>query len=177
MYGWAEFFIFGNERIRNVFMKNFRIITVSGAHSGVGKTKMVEKLLKIFKAWSALKVSVLRSGNCPTDRNCGICNEVKSEFSIVSSSERLMEKNKDTHRFKKAGAQNVLWLRAKPEGLKKGLKKAIHMLKDSKGLIIEGTSILKYIKPDLAILVKNKGSILKPSAKEMLNKIDLVITV
>ena len=163
--------------IRKSGMNRLKIITVSGAHSGVGKTKVAEKLLQIFKAWSALKVSVLRNGDCPTGRNCGICNEIDSEFSIVSSNDKLMERGKDTQRLKKAGAMKVLWLRAKPQGLKKGLKKVISMFKGSEGLIIEGTSVLKYIKPDLAILVKNKNSILKPSAKKVLNKIDLIITV
>ena len=50
------------------------------------------------------------------------------------------------------------------------------MFKGADGLIIEGTSVLKHIEPDLAILVKKKNSILKPSAKEVFNKIDLIIT-
>jgi molybdopterin-guanine dinucleotide biosynthesis protein len=119
----------------------------------------------------------MHNGKCPIGRDCGVCDKLDSEFSIVSDKNKLMEKGKDTWRFKRAGAKKVLWLRARPEGLKKGLKKAISMFKAANGLIIEGTSILKYIKPDLAILVKNKESIMKPSAKEVFNKIDLIVTV
>ncbi len=158
-------------------MNNLRIITISGSHANVGKTMLAEKLFKRLKGWSGLKVTVMHNGKCPTGKNCGACNELNSGFSIISDSNRLNEKGKDTQRFKSSGAKKVLWLRAKPKGLKKGLKKAISMFKGANGLIIEGTSILKYIKPDLAILVKKKDSILKPSAKEMLNKMDLVITV
>ena len=154
-----------------------RIITVSGAHSRAGKTKIAEKLLKILKGWSGLKVTVMHNGICPTGKNCGVCDKLDSEFSIISDKGRLNEKGKDTQRFRKAGARKVLWLRAKPEGLKKGLKKAVSMFKGAKGLIIEGTSILRHVKPDLAILVKKKNSILKPSAKEIFNKIDLIVTV
>jgi hypothetical protein len=138
---------------------------------------LAERLFKRLKGWSGLKVTVMHNGICPTGKNCGACNELDSEFSIISDKDRLNEKGKDTQRFKKAGARKVLWLRAKPEGLKKGLKKAVSMFKGAKGLIIEGTSVLRYVKPDLAILVKKKNSILKPSAKEIFNKIDLIVTV
>ena len=43
--------------------------------------------------------------------------------------------------------------------------------------IIESNSALKYLKPDLAIFVRRENSILKPSAKEIYNKVDLVITL
>ncbi len=160
-------------------MTRLKIITISGSHAKVGKTMLAEALFKILKGWSGLKVTVMHNGICPTGKNCGVCDELDSEFSIISDKDRLNEKGKDTQRFKKAGARKVLWLRAKPEGLKKGLKKAISLFRaaNARGLIIEGTSILKYIKPDLAILVKKKKADLKPSAKEVLNKMDLVITV
>ncbi len=158
-------------------MTRLKTITISGSHAKVGKTVLAERLFKILKGWSGLKVTLTHNGICPTGKNCGVCDELDSEFSIVSDKDRLNEKGKDTQRFKKAGARKVLWLRAKPEGLKKGLKKAVSMFKGAKGLIIEGTSVLKYVKPDLAILVKKKNSILKPSAKEIVNKIDLIITV
>ena len=158
-------------------MNKLKIITISGSHARVGKTMLAEKLLKGLNGWSGLKVTVMHDGKCPTGRDCGVCKKIDSEFSIVSDKNKLMEKGKDTERFKKAGAQEVLWLRARPEGLKKGLKKAISMFKAANGLIIEGTSVLRYVKPDLAILVKKKNSILKPSAKEVFNKIDLIITV
>ena len=158
-------------------MSKLKIITISGAHSNVGKTMLAERLFKRLKGWSGLKVTPIHNGKCPTGKKCGACSETDSEFSIVSDNDKLMENGKDTQRLKSSGARKVLWLRAKPEGLKKGLKKVIPMFKGSKGLIIEGTSVLRHIKPDLAILVKNKGSILKPSAKEVFNKIDLIITV
>ena len=161
---------------------NIPTITVSGAHSDVGKTAVVERLLQELKGWSCLKVTLLHNGSCPTGRNCGACDKMSSIFSIVSDRKITEEQGKDTWRFKKAGAKKVLWLRAKPAGLKQGLKKAISMFsaeggKGAQGLIIEGTSVLKYLKPDLAILVRKENSVLKPSAQEVLKKIDLVFTM
>ncbi len=154
------------------------IITVSGAHSGVGKTKVVEILLGALKGWGALKVTVThREGACPVHKDCHTCDEVVTGFSITKDRKIIETCGKDTARFKQAGAKKVLWLKSKPEALRAGLKKAILLFKKAKGLIIESNSALKYIKPDLALLVKNKNSLLKPSAREIINKIDLVVTL
>jgi|SRR3989338_4690411 len=153
-----------------------KIITVSGAHSGVGKTALIEQLLKDLKGWSALKVTVSHNGSCPKGKPCGACDKLGSKFSIVSDKGSIEEGRKDTQRFKAAGALKVFWLKARPEGLRRGLNEALYRLKDAKGVIIEGTSVLEYIRPDLAILVKNKGSVLKPSAVRALKKIDLIWT-
>ncbi|MDP3731832.1 MAG: hypothetical protein Q8R31_02205 [Candidatus Omnitrophota bacterium] len=154
-----------------------KVITISGAHSNIGKTTVVERLLGIFKGWSCLKVTTLHNGLCPTGRDCGACDKLSSRFSIVSDKEIIEKPNKDTWRFKKAGAKDVLWLRAKPEGLRQGLKQALFKMRSARGIIIEGTSILKYLKPDLAIFVKRDNSLLKDSAKEILKKVDLILTL
>lgn len=155
-----------------------RIITVSGAHSGAGKTQVAEMLLRKLKDWSALKITMThREGACPAHKDCKACDELHSDFSIISRKDIIEAKGKDTLRLKSAGAKKVLWLKAKPEALEGGIKKAISLFKKTKGLVIESNSALKYLKPDLALFVKRKDSILKPSAKEILKRIDLVITL
>jgi len=146
-----------------------KIITVSGTHSGAGKTLLIEKLLKHLKGWSCLKVTVMHQGaSCPIGRNCGACDKLDSQFSIVSDRKILAQKGKDTYRFKKAGARQVLWLKSQTkEGLKQGLKKAIAMFGKSSGLIIEGTSVLKYLDPDLSVLLVRNDLPWKESAKEI----------
>ena len=154
-----------------------KIITVSGAHSNVGKTTFIEWLLKKLKGWSCLKVTVLHKGNCPVGRICTACEKLSSKFFIVHEKSVLQEKGKDTQRFKAAGAKDVLWLRAKPNGLREGIVKSISRFKNSKGLIIEGTSVLKYLDPDIAILIKKRDSLLKDSAKDVFKKVDLILTL
>ncbi len=153
-----------------------KIITVSGSHSGAGKTTVIEALLKPLKGWSALKVTVThRKGECPVRKGCHTCDELDSGFSIVSSKRIIEAKGKDTARFKQAGAKRVLWLRSSPQALGRGIQEALALFKRAKGLIIESNSALKYLKPALAILVKRKDSILKPSAREILERIDLTL--
>lgn len=155
-----------------------RIITVSGSKSGVGKTRVVEILLRALKGWSALKITVAhRKGECPVRKGCHTCDELDSGFSIVRNKRIIESKGKDTARFKQAGAKNVLWLRSSPQALPKGIQDALSLFSRAKGVIIESNSALKYIKPDLALFVKNKNSLLKPSAREIINKIDLTVTL
>lgn len=146
-----------------------KIITVSGTHSGVGKTMFIEKLLKQLKGWSCLKVTLMHQGsNCPIGRNCGACDKLSSEFSIVTDEKILAQKGKDTYRFKKAGASQVFWLKSRTKkGLKQGLKKALAMFDKRSGLIVEGTSVLKYLDPDLAVVIIRKDLPWKNSAKEI----------
>lgn len=159
-------------------LRTVPVITVSGAHSGVGKTKAAEMLLKRLKGWSALKVTVSHRGRvCPTYRDCGACDELYSDFAIVSDRKTIEQEGKDTQRLRKAGAQKVLWLKAKPQGLATGIKSALSRFKKYQGVLIEGNSPLKYLRPDLAVFVKRKNSIFKPSAKEIYKKVDLVITL
>jgi len=134
-----------------------KIIVVSGEKSGVGKTYLAQQLLKCLKDWSALKVTVSKEGNCPRSKNCGVCAQVKKPFYIIKDKKIIEQAGKDTARLKEAGAKEVIWLKAKPPGLKKGLAKAFAEFSGCQGIIIEGTSVLKYIKPDINIHVCKKG--------------------
>lgn len=134
-----------------------RTIVISGSESGVGKTYTAEQLLKNLFNWSALKVTVSRDGDCPHQRNCGVCPEIKDPFYIIKDKDIINQPGKDTCRLKAAGAKEVIWLKARPDGLEEGLNKAMAEFSDCQGVIIEGTSVLKFIKPDLNIHLYEKG--------------------
>lgn len=134
-----------------------KIITISGAHSGVGKTTVAEEILGRLRNWSALKVTVVKSGPCPRKISCGVCKRQNAPFSIVSEARIINQKGKDTQRMKSAGAKKVLWLKARPSGLKEGLEKSLARLGRCEGVVIEGNSVLKYLKPDLRIFISDKG--------------------
>lgn len=154
---------------------SIKIITVSGSYSGVGKTRLVTDLLKQLKGWSALKVTVSYKGPCGRGSPCGACDELQDKFSIVTDEDIISENAKDTRKFKDAGAKEVLWLKATPQGLKEGVKEALSKVKKAKGLIIEGTMILKYIKPHLAVFIVGKDRKIKPSAKIAFKKADVIL--
>ena len=134
-----------------------RVITVSGNHSGIGKTTLVEHLLRQLRGWSALKVTVIKKGPCPKEIPCGVCDEQKAPYVIIFDPKVINQKGKDTQRMASAGAKKVLWLKATPGGLKDGLKQALRRFRATPGVVIEGTSILKYLKPDFGIYIYGKG--------------------
>lgn len=150
-----------------------RIITVSGAHSSVGKTHVITRLLEELGDWSVLKVTVSRNGLCQKKRYCGVCSSLTKSFSIITD-DKIISRKGDTARFKAQGAKQVIWLQAKPHGLRKGIKKALSKFKNPKGLIIEGTSVLRYIKPHLAIFIAGGDKRLRPAARLALKKADIV---
>ena len=155
-----------------------RTIVVSGAHSGIGKTLFAQELLRCLRNWSALKVTVKHKTACPRKGNsCGVCHELTKEFEIVKAKRIIAEKGTDSARLLQAGAKKVLWLKSTKEGLGKGLKKALAALKPTEGVVIEGTSVLKYIEPNLAIYLKDKQKSLRPEAKQARKKADLIINV
>ena len=133
-----------------------KIITVSGAHSGIGKTTIAEHILSQLRNWSALKVTVIKDGPCPRKISCGVCEQQNAPFSIVSEARIINQKGKDTQRMKSAGAKKVLWLKAKPSGLKQGLRKALARFNSCEGVVIEGSSVLKYLKPDWGIFILSR---------------------
>lgn len=136
-----------------------RIIVVSGSGSGVGKTYVAGQLLRYLEDWSALKVTLSKPDGCPHKSSCGVCAKIQKPFYIIKDENIINQPGKDTARLKEAGAKEVIWLKAKPEGLKKGLHKALREFSDCEGVIVEGTSILKFIKPDLNIHIYSKGVI------------------
>ena len=155
-----------------------KTIVISGNRSDIGKTFLAEEMLRGMRNWSALKVTRVRAGSrCPRDKGCTVCSELSKDFDIITDEKIINKKDTDTARMKKEGAKKVIWLKANLNGLRQGLKKALYYLRASEGVVIEGTSVLKYIKPDLAIYLKDGAARLKPSAKQAEKKADIIIDV
>lgn len=136
-----------------------KIITISGAHKGVGKTALACKVLKNLKGFGAIKTTVSQEN-----------------ISITSKDEAIKVPGKDTFLLKAAGAEKVVLVTSPKKDLGWALKVALGMVSGCKGVIIEGTSVLDHIRADVAIMIKAKGKEIKPSAKKALKKVDLVIS-
>ena len=116
-----------------------KIITISGAHKGVGKTTLACKILKNLKGFGAIKTTVSREN-----------------ISITAREEAIKSPGKDTTLLKEAGAEKVVLVSSPRKDLGWALKVALGMVSGCKGVIIEGTSVLNYIKPDVAILIRGR---------------------
>ena len=156
-----------------------KTIVVSGSYSNIGKTLLAEEILHSFRDWSAIKVTLKRKSRCSRKigNGCRVCKEIKSDFSIITDKKVINQPKTDTARLKKAGAKRVTWLKATSKGLKTGLGGALQKLNDSKGVVIEGTSVLRHINPDLTIYLRGKNLDVRASAKEAEKKADIIIDV
>ncbi len=132
-----------------------KIIVVAGKRSSVGKTALAERLLSKLSGYSAIKTTTIRKSRCPKEASdCNICDEFGGGFEIIEETKVINQKGTDSARLKKAGAKKVLWLKASLRGLRSGMEEAISKLSNSPGIIIEGTSVLKYLVPDLIFYLK-----------------------
>jgi hypothetical protein len=136
-----------------------KIITVSGAFSGCGKTTFARSLLSCLKGYAAIKVTT-------TDFFC----------KVTDSPEEINVAGKDTALFREAGAARVVWVQSPHEELEETLSYALNMVGDVPGVVVEGNSPLKHLNPDRAFFVMGgKMDEVKPGAFAALEKADVVV--
>ena len=135
-------------------------VIVGGEGSGVGKTRLVEEILRNFPGWGAIKITRIKEDGCPRDipSNCNLCPTFKDNWEVETREEIILTPGKDTCRMRQAGAKRVVWLKAKNGFLKEGLAESLHYMKDLAGVVIEGTSARRVLKPDIFLFLKKDGS-------------------
>ncbi|MEE9523316.1 MAG: hypothetical protein V3V59_01030 [Thermodesulfovibrionales bacterium] len=140
-------------------MKPF-IISITGAHSGCGKTFVAEKVLSgIDLKWGAVKYTKTALYSSITDNETIIRNE-----------------GKDTCRMRDAGADSVQWIKSPEEDLDELLDIAIGRLADLEGIIIEGNSPARTISPDVVLFVfGDDPEVVKDTAKPLIERADYII--
>ena len=166
-----------------------KIISVTGAHSRVGKTTLCSILLNEFKGFGAIKftktpehrqteVKKIRSSE---DKNFSTSQLPNFPSSKVTNSELiedlniLNQKGKDTAIFLESGAERVIWIQSPYYELENILKTALGKMADLEGLVIEGNSPVDFLNPHLIIFIIGVDGEIKPSALEVSKKADIII--
>jgi hypothetical protein len=150
-------------------MKRPVIIAVSGFSSEVGKTTLMCDLLRAFPEWEAIKVTRGHYRSCGRDpQACCVSDLLSDEPVIRSGRDQNYAPGKDTGRFWDAGAANVHWVIVTDEQVERGIKEAVDCVA-APGVLIEGNSILDFIKADLVLMVSRaSGGKIKGSARQAL---------
>jgi hypothetical protein len=154
-------------------------ISVTGATSNVGKTTLIEHLLrKLPGTWGVCKVTICAPGRkhrCPhgKEESCGICSEDLQSFVAETADAVLKAEGKDTRRYYDAGADRVVWVRSREEALREGVEAALRSLSGERGIIFEGNHALEVLDADVAVMVSGRPARYKASAKKILHKIDI----
>lgn len=145
------------------------IIVIAGAASNVGKTTLICELLQAFPGWEAVKLTRGHSRSCGrAPEACCVSPLLRDEPLILSAERETRVDGKDTGKYWAAGAANVHWVIATDDQVEAGIGAALERV-NSPGVIIEGTSVLRYVRADQAILVaRSVPSSLKPSARRAL---------
>ncbi len=137
---------------------NHYILSVTGAHSGVGKTTLCSILLKEFKGFGAIKFT-----------------RTELYTSVVENASILDQEGKDTSIMMNAGAEKVVWVKSPVENLKEALGVALQKLSGTKRIIIEGNSPVDFLNPHLVIFIMGQDREIKPTALNVSRKADIVV--
>ncbi|NOT60468.1 MAG: hypothetical protein HOP19_09615 [Acidobacteria bacterium] len=134
---------------------HLKIIVVAGTSSNSGKTTLVCELLRHLTAdepWEAIKLSRGHYRSCGKDPQACCVSGLLGEHAVIRSGRaETYTCGKDTGRFWDAGASNVHWVIASDEQVDDGIRGALARVA-TRGVIIEGTSVLRYLDPAFAIL-------------------------
>ncbi len=136
-----------------------KVITVSGSHKGVGKTSLSQLLLAHLPRYTAIKITM-------TGKDTG----------VYEDSAHLMVPGTDTFRMKQSGAEKVFWIRATDDQIVALMKQVLGRAGDISGLLIEGNTVLRHLKPTLSCFVTTATlDSMKPSRIHALQSADICV--
>jgi molybdopterin-guanine dinucleotide biosynthesis protein len=157
-----------------------KVIVIAGTASNVGKTTLLCDLLRELaqhETWEAIKLTRGHYRSCGKDPHaCCVSHLLGDAPTIRSGRVETYTPGKDTARFWDAGASNVHWVIATDAQVEQGVNQALARVQSGQ-VLIEGTSVLRFIESELAILVlRGDETKLKPSARRALadRRIDAV---
>jgi hypothetical protein len=152
-------------------------LVVIGGHSrSVGKTSVVAGLISVLPefSWTAAKITQYGHGICSA--NGEACDCATGDHSWAITEERDRSGESDTSRFLLAGASRVFWVRTEQGRLAEAMPTLRDRLAQSRNIIIESNSILKFLRPDLYLTILDPDTTdFKKSAQEFLDRADAVI--
>lgn len=137
-----------------------QFILVAGAASGVGKTTLTAQLLTQLPGWGAIKLTVTKEEE--------VCQ-------VISDPKIINQEGKDTALFRQMGAARVIWLKASSSLVGEALRRALPVLTDLPGVILEGNSLLEHLKPQAVIFVTDGIKEMKPSGQRALKQADFIV--
>lgn len=133
-----------------------RIVTISGTSSNSGKTTLLCELLRRVSAterWEAIKLTRGHYRSCGKDPHaCCVSDLLGEKPTVRSGREATYAIGKDTARYWDAGAANVHWVIATDAQVEAGIREALARVQ-TPNVLIEGTSVLNFVKADFSILV------------------------
>jgi len=152
------------------------IVVVGGHSRSVGKTSVLAGLISALREydWTAVKITQYGHGVCAA--NGETCDCATADHSWAISEERDRSGSSDTSRFLLAGAARALWVRTEQGRLAEAMPALRQRLDQSRDVMIESNSVLKFLRPNLYLTVLDPGTAdFKTSAQGFLDRASAVI--
>src|SRR5215468_428050 len=144
---------------RDLKMRNsdfHRIVVIAGTSSDTGKTTLLCDLLRELgrdESWEAIKLTRGHYRSCGKDPHACCVSHLLSDQPLVRSGrDQTYAAGKDTGRYWDAGASNVHWVIVTDSQVEQGIRMALERVKSGR-VLIEGTSLLKFIEADFVVMV------------------------
>lgn len=135
-----------------------KIISVTGAHSKVGKTTLASLLLKNLEGFGAIKFT-----------KTPLYTTVTDETAVI------MHTDKDTAILAESGAEKVVWIQSPANGLQSALDIGIRKMAGLTGVVVEGNSPVDFLNPHLVVFIVGADGVIKPSAGKVGERADVII--
>jgi hypothetical protein len=153
-------------------------IVVGGQSRNIGKTTVAAGLISALRerAWTAVKITVCKESECPVNGFGCRCPAREHLFSIVEEKDPVARS--DSSRFLAAGAKESFWARVKPGAFNVLVPPLGVLLERAEHVILESNSVMRYLRPDLYIMVLDPAvEDWKSSALELLPLADAVVKI
>jgi molybdopterin-guanine dinucleotide biosynthesis protein len=155
------------------------MLVVVGGHSrNIGKTSMVEGLIRQFRdrQWTAVKITQYGHRACTNhDEMCG-CEAAPGEAFALS--EEYEPGTTDSARFLAAGASRSFWLRTPAGELLRASAAIQKLLAQSENVIVESNSVIELVRPDLFLMLMDPGcKDFKASSLRFMDRVDAFVIV
>jgi hypothetical protein len=154
------------------------VVVVGGHSRSIGKTSVVAGLISAMpeRRWTAIKITQYGNEICSRDGHCCQCAPEGQAHGWAISEEADRSGRTDTSRFLIAGADRVLWVRTRQGFLTEAMPQLRRELAASANVIIESNSVLRFVRPDLYLMVLDQAvDDFKRSAREFLGLADALL--
>ena len=152
------------------------VVVIGGHTRNIGKTSVVAGLIAALPefAWTAVKITQYGHGICSA--NGEACDCATADHTIAVSEERDRSGGTDSSRYLAAGAAHSFWVRTQQGELHEAMPRVRKLIAGAGNIIIESNSVLRFLKPDLALSVLDPGvADFKASALRYLDRVDAVV--
>ncbi len=152
------------------------IVVVGGNSRNIGKTSVVAGIIAALPEyrWTAIKITQYGHGICSAKGEP--CDCATADHTIAVTEERNRTSGTDSSRYLAAGAVHSFWVRTQQGELHEAMPKVRKILDASPMTIVESNSVLRFLRPDLALSVLDPSiEDFKPSALRYLDRIDALV--